>query len=364
MKKLFTLVVVSFFAVAVFGQNVIETQNAFIQSKAHRTVNMSAAKAIDTLFMNDFFSLGGGYYNLGVTNATGWIFGSYVYHTAGTNHAVGDEGAIQWGLGFPVIPGNPFKITGAVMWLAGKGGVASNSSMTFSIHALDDSSHYGNTTTSYDIVCPGTELGSTVVNWADLDTTAGQWGVATFATPVPNINFDFACVWDVDNFYTNADSIGIVGADGGSTFLGGDEYVWMLYSLAEASSGNDHSGDFWTQMSHVWSYTTIGNVAPAVFPITDDATGVNEYFNGIKLGQNFPNPVVDGHTTINYAIENASNVTFMLWDMNGRVITEINEGFKTAGEYTIVLDQELSAGTYIYSLGTDDNRLTKNLIVQ
>ncbi len=54
----------------------------------------------------------------------------------------------------------------------------------------------------------------------------------------------------------------------------------------------------------------------------------------------------------------------MLWDMNGRVITEINEGFRTAGEYTIVLNQELSAGTYIYSLGTDDNRLTKNLIVK
>jgi len=112
MKKLFTLVIVSIFAVSVFGQNVIETQNAFIKSKAHKNVNLSAAKAIDTLFFNDFFSLGAGnYYNLGVTGATGWIFGTYVNNTSG------NEGPIQWGLGFPVMPGIPFGITGAIMWL-------------------------------------------------------------------------------------------------------------------------------------------------------------------------------------------------------------------------------------------------------
>jgi len=357
MKKIFTLIVVSLFTMSVFSQNVIETQNAFIQSKANKTVNMSAAKAIDTLFIADFFSLGAGnYYNLGVTGQTGWIFGNY------TENATGDEGPKQWAIGFPIVPGTPFKITGAIMWIGNKGGAASSSSMTFSIHAIDDSSHYGPAKT--DIACPGTELGSTTISWANLDTATGAWGVATFATPVPNINFDFACVWDVDDFYTNSDSISVIGGNGASTFLGGDEMVWMLYSTATTTNGQDHSGDFWILMADGFNFSTIGNIAPAVFPITDDAAGVNEYFNGIKLGQNYPNPVVDGHTTINYAIESASNVTFMLWDMNGRVITEINEGFRTAGEYTIVLDQELSAGTYIYSLGTDDNRLTKNLIVK
>jgi hypothetical protein len=54
----------------------------------------------------------------------------------------------------------------------------------------------------------------------------------------------------------------------------------------------------------------------------------------------------------------------MLWDMNGRLISEINEGFKNAGNYTIILDQKLEAGTYIYSLSSNGKRLTKKMIVQ
>ncbi len=358
MKKFYALVIVSLFTISVFAQNVIETQNAYIQSKENVVINTSATKAIDTLLIYDFASLGGGYYRLGVTGATGWIFGTYV------DNATGDEGCIQWGTGIPVMPTEQFNIIGTILWVHSKGGTASNSDMLVSINAIDDSSFYGTSTVSYEIACPGTELGSALVSWSALDTANAFGTVATYSTPIAINGTDFAVVWDVSDFYSNADSVGVIGADGFANLVAGDEYVWQLYSTAEASTGNDHSGDFWAQFSHIWNFTTIGNIAPAVFPIVDDNVGVENYFRGMKLGQNYPNPVIEGKTTINYAVENATDVTFTIWDMNGRTVYETNEGFKAAGEYTIVIDQELPAGSYVYSLTAGNERLTKMMIVQ
>ncbi len=361
MKKIGMLVIVSLITVSAFAQKTIETKSAFIQSetKAPKVKN-DAMKGfpIDTLFFDDFFSLNGGYYNIGISGATGWMFGTYV------DNASGNEGSIEWALGFPVLPSNAFNITGAIIWLGSKGGTSSNSSLDVSIYAIDDSSTYGGSFQSHTISCPGSVLGTTTIPWSSLDTSSG-WGVASFGTPIFINGQDFACVWNVDDFYNNGDSIGIYCADSASNFIGGDKYVWQLYSTATAPN-NNHSSDFWVQLSHLWNFTIIENIAPAVFPIVDlgVTTGTETFFNGIKLGQNFPNPIVDGHTTINYAIEKSSNVSFMLWDMNGRLISEINEGFKNAGKYTIILDQELPAGTYIYSLSSNGKRLTKNLIVQ
>jgi hypothetical protein len=361
MKNIYILVIITLITVSTFAQKTIETKSAFIQSetKAPKVMNYATkGNPIDTLFFNDFFSLDSGYYNIGIQGATGWMFGTYV------DNASGDEGSIEWALGFPVMPSTAFNITGAIMWLGSKGGTSSSSSLDFSIYAIDDSSFYGGGASSYTISCPGTVLGTTTIPWGSLDTNSG-WGVASFGTPIFINGQDFACVWNVDDFYNNGDSIGIYCADSASNFIGGDEYVWQLYSSATAPN-NDHSGDFWVQLSHLWYFMFIENLAPAVFPIVDlgVTTGTETFFNGIKLGQNFPNPIIDGHTTINYAIENSSNVNFMLWDMNGRLISEINEGFKNAGNYTIILDQKLEAGTYIYSLSSNGKRLTKKMIVQ
>lgn len=92
--------------------------------------------------------------------------------------------------------------------------------------------------------------------------------------------------------------------------------------------------------------------------------GINEEAsNGIKLGQNQPNPA-NGMTTIQYEINNAGNVSLELYDMTGRQVLFVDEGKQAAGKHNILIDSEkLNEGAYYYSLKVNDTRLTKKMII-
>lgn len=81
----------------------------------------------------------------------------------------------------------------------------------------------------------------------------------------------------------------------------------------------------------------------------------------LALDQNYPNPF-NPTTTINYAVPVQSKVRLEVFDLVGRKVTELVNGPKSAGLYTINFDaSQLASGLYIYRLQVGNSILTKKM---
>ncbi len=104
----------------------------------------------------------------------------------------------------------------------------------------------------------------------------------------------------------------------------------------------------------------------AIFPVVDNSSaGVesDNFFQGIKLSQNQPNPA-GSETVIQYELQNNSHVTFEIYDVTGKKVIAVNEGEKNKGRHSInVTTEKLASGTYYYMLKANDNRLTKKMVI-
>ncbi len=73
------------------------------------------------------------------------------------------------------------------------------------------------------------------------------------------------------------------------------------------------------------------------------------------LKQNYPNPF-NALTSISYSILHSDFVTLTVYDVLGRKIKTLANGFKRADEYSVTFDAtELSGGVYYYELKVGDN---------
>ncbi|MEI7597014.1 MAG: T9SS type A sorting domain-containing protein [Bacteroidota bacterium] len=344
MKKFTFIIALCAFTTFAFAQNVITPKSFSKTTVATRAANQDKTPT-DTIFLNEFFGAGQAV-NIGSTG------GGYVF---GTNVGAGAPGSPACAQGYFMLTSG-YGIEEVLIWVAGKEKTSTNgSSITVSVNAIDDSSFYGPSgAAGYAIACPGTVKGSVVVPWASIDTTAANFfTIAHFATPI-YVNTDYAVVADVSNMYTNGDTVGFVAsADGGASSINGLEYTWWMYPATTP---------FWTQASHV--YTAFDN-AIAFWPVVDaNYIGMNDNFaHGIKLSCT-PNPV-KADASIQYAIENNSNVTVEVYNTQGQKVLSFNEGNKTAGQYEVKFNAEkLATGTYYYSVKANENRMTKKMIVE
>jgi len=93
--------------------------------------------------------------------------------------------------------------------------------------------------------------------------------------------------------------------------------------------------------------------------------GIKNYNSDIlALGQNVPNPSING-TTINYSLKtDAKDVKFSVTDMMGREIYTEAIGSKSTGVYSVNLNTaNFAAGVYYYSLQVDGAVATKKMII-
>jgi len=299
----------------------------------------------DTIFLNEFLSAGSptlptsplGGYMLGTNkmpSGAGFSIDAQGYHfptdTAITNYGI-SEVLIK---------------VGALKKISSTG-----SSMTCQVMKIDGANNYLIGSISYSITCPFTILGTTTIPFADIDTVAGHFTIATFNPPV-NVDTNYAVAVDFSNFYTNSDTIGFfASADGGATASGaGVDYTWLKF------------GTKWYQASHYYSGT---DHSAAFFPVVDTGYGnvINDYFiNGLKLSC-YPNPV-QNNAMIKYSIEKDADVTIEMIDSRGELILNSRQGKKVAGEYSFAFDtRKFSSGTYYVSIIAGSNRLTKKIII-
>ncbi|MCK9612651.1 MAG: T9SS type A sorting domain-containing protein [Bacteroidales bacterium] len=189
------------------------------------------------------------------------------------------------------------------------------------------------------------------ITFADLDTTnaSNGWNTKLFAAPV-----DFEAVTRPYAFLDWRAS-----SDVGDTIFG------LLFD----GDFGELDGLCWVKVGGTWGMYTL--MPPYSFfeawIIADNIAGIpgsDDYFGGIQMTQ-YPNPSIDGIVTVDYVINKSfNNVTLEIRDLNGKLITSVNDGNKSAGSYTIKLTNKLAAGTYIYSLNADGYRFTKKMIVE
>jgi hypothetical protein len=82
------------------------------------------------------------------------------------------------------------------------------------------------------------------------------------------------------------------------------------------------------------------------------------------LGQNYPNPFSNS-TQINFELTAGSDVTFLVTDISGRMVMEMNKGVMPAGKHTVELETgNLEAGIYFYTMRAGNFIKTKQLVVK
>lgn len=77
-----------------------------------------------------------------------------------------------------------------------------------------------------------------------------------------------------------------------------------------------------------------------------------------ELGQNFPNPY-KGKTTVPFTLANPSDVTFGIYNLQGKCVAEVKTTRLEAGEHTMELDCNLlniPVGSYVYEI-TVENKI-------
>ena len=81
------------------------------------------------------------------------------------------------------------------------------------------------------------------------------------------------------------------------------------------------------------------------------------------LSQNYPNPF-NPSTTIKYQIPNAGDVTLKIYDILGREVTTLVDGFKNEGRYEVNFNaSKLASGVYIYTIKSNDFTASKKLML-
>jgi Secretion system C-terminal sorting domain len=83
-----------------------------------------------------------------------------------------------------------------------------------------------------------------------------------------------------------------------------------------------------------------------------------------ELGQSYPNPT-HGAATITYSVPVKTNVRLVLYDGQGRVVSVLQNGERSAGKYAVTVPENLlKSGIYYYKIDAGGFTTTRKMIVQ
>ena len=149
------------------------------------------------------------------------------------------------------------------------------------------------------------------------------------------------------------------------TTNGGDTWYFQLLdtsyqipNILYVDFVNKRNG--WAYLGPQGVHTTNGGDTTFYLPIQQIST---EIPNDYKLFQNYPNPF-NPNTNITYNIKSQSSVKIIVFNIQGKQITELINEKQTAGTYELNWDASaFSSGVYFYSLIIDDiTTSTKKMI--
>ncbi len=129
-----------------------------------------------------------------------------------------------------------------------------------------------------------------------------------------------------------------------------DSLPGQFSSSIDGANGAGYGYNYW----FVENYTVSG--------VKDN--GVS-HTSTIALGQNYPNPSVDGNkTTVPFALKNDEQVTLSISDMLGREVAVAFDGRLSSGEHTVSVSLgTLPGGVYQYTLKTKSGSVSRLMTV-
>ena len=341
----------------VFAQGTLQTQNKGVVKRvmpvpvsnpAQSATPTDTAGWVDSgNFAPVFAGISGEVVQFGYQGG-GWVYGNNV------------DGLNECAQGFLNVNQSTLGVEEVLLLFTGKTGVSGSSTSKAVVKVYSMAANKARNTDGAGgqaVNSPGPNqlLGSQDYFFDDIDTTFGNWNVITFPTPVFINGTDFAVSVDFTNLNAAQDTAGLLcdqigDADGLDYAFHKFQGSWYVTDFAFSQSGTDD----------------VDNDIAIFAVIDENFIGVEslEFFNGMKLSQNNPNPM-NGNTVIQYELEKYTTaVELEIFDVHGRKAVVINEGEKTAGRHSISIENtKLAAGTYYYSLKANGNRLTKKMVV-
>ena len=236
-----------------------------------------------------------------------------------------------------------YIVNGVALWIGAKQQIGTADTLNVYIYKLDGP---GTDTSGIITTAPDSVNHQLQITVDNIDTT----GLTFLTFPSEFIAYvDYGVGINFSSM--DDDTLGLV------TTLDGDAITANL-SWVEWSDGTWYS---------VYEPLNWGmNLDFGIFMIIDQSSAnVNDnYFvDGIKLSQNQPNPS-SNTTLIQYEIENAGTVILEIYDLTGKKVAATNDGKQSAGRHSLTVSTEnLSNGTYYYSLKAGEHRLTKKMTV-
>jgi len=219
----------------------------------------------------------------------------------------------------------------------------------------------GNTVTPFDLAAAGTTFGA----------MEGNVGLNVYhgSTDAPSV--DILADGDVlvsDLMY--------------GEFSGYVEVPANDYTIGIAPTGGDSIADFIAPLSGLGGGSAVvfasgflsgDDPAFGVFAALEDGTVIglesgnlsnfNVNNNIFKLDQSYPNPF-NPTTTISYQIKQYSSIDINIYDINGRLVENLFNGFKSAGSYSFDWDaNNIPSGVYFLNMNANSFSSTQKLML-
>jgi N-acetylneuraminic acid mutarotase len=119
------------------------------------------------------------------------------------------------------------------------------------------------------------------------------------------------------------------------------------------------------------SFSWTKTVVPGAGPIVWEAYNYGEPFPGEVITMpethtvlgNYPNPF-NPSTTISYTLNLSGNVQLAVYDVNGREVAKLVNGYVQAGNHSVTFDgSNLASGVYVYTLSANGQTATAKMVL-
>lgn len=196
---------------------------------------------------------------------------------------------------------------------------------------------------------PGaTTLGSKSIpfNTMNVSQTAPYFTYFTFATPVA-VTGSFFMTFELPAY----------------TSLAGPDTVGIVTTRHNNRSTSNADQNCAMDATGAWNFELTENfklkINYMLCAIIDIAGGVNNYAtnNGLSLYAAYPSPA-GNFVTIDYAIDNASEVSIEIFDAQGKSVLNMAKETLAAGKHSVKVDvSSFAAGSYFYNVATENGVL-------
>lgn len=137
---------------------------------------------------------------------------------------------------------------------------------------------------------------------------------------------------------------------------GDQEAVYVMLKLVEPV--NRYKGD-WRQIVE-FSLDSSSKTGPWQSDGSSDITALPDEFS---MDQNYPNPF-NPVTTINYTLPSEGHVSLMVYNLQGKQVAKLVDGYEAAGVYSVRFDaSELPSGIYLYQIKAGQFTASKRMVL-